>query len=131
MDSDLLEARKKSFAQEFQNCRLAMSAVGDETRQRIIMTLIKNGGKGGIRVGEIQKETSISRTAVSHHLKVLKEAQIIAVRTCGTKNFYYLDSSSSSLRQLAAFWNHAVIMMDVCQNNNLGGVTNENESDLF
>ena len=72
-------------------------AFGDNTRQCIIITLIKNGGKGGLRVGEIQKETSVSRTAVSHHLKVLLETGIINVRRKGTPELLLIWILSSSL----------------------------------
>ncbi|WP_294147310.1 helix-turn-helix transcriptional regulator [uncultured Clostridium sp.] len=114
MEKDSFEARRQSFAEKFEQCQPALSAVGDETRQLIIRTLIENCGIGGIRVGEIQKSTNISRTAVSHHLKILKEAGIITVRQCGTKNFYYLDPESSSMRRIAEFWNEAVEMMGRC-----------------
>ena len=61
--------RREAFLEEFRQCQAALFALGDNTRQCIIITLIKNGGKCGLRVGEIQKETSVSRTAVSHHLE--------------------------------------------------------------
>ncbi len=35
---------------------------------------------GGIRVGEIQKKSYVSRSAVSHHLKVLLDVGIISMR---------------------------------------------------
>ena len=75
--------RREAFLEEFRQCQAALFALGDNTRQCLIITLIKNGGKGGLRVGEIQKETSVSRTAVSHHLKVLLETGIINVRRKG------------------------------------------------
>ena len=53
--------RREAFLEEFRQCQAALFALGDNTRQCIIITLIKNGGKGGLRVGEIQKETSVSR----------------------------------------------------------------------
>lgn len=114
MEKDSFEARRQNFAEKFERCQPALSAVGDETRQLIIRTLIENCGIGGIRVGEIQKSTNISRTAVSHHLKILKEAGIITVRQSGTKNFYYLDPESSSMRRIAEFWNETVEMMGLC-----------------
>ena len=109
--------RREAFLEEFRQCQAALFALGDNTRQCIIITLIKNGGKGGLRVGEIQMETSVSRTAVSHHLKVLLETGIINVRRKGTMNFYYLDPNSSSLRQLTHFWEQVEPMMDLCEKN--------------
>lgn len=105
---------RTQLAQKFDICRPALCAIGDETRQRIIRVLIENCGKGVLRVGEIQNSTNISRAAVSHHLKILKDAGIIDVRHEGTKNFYYLDSASSSLLTVAELFRHAAELMDHC-----------------
>ncbi|GIO27463.1 hypothetical protein J43TS3_20740 [Ornithinibacillus bavariensis] len=45
-------------------------------------------------VGEITEQTHLSRPAVSHHLKVLRDAGVILMRKEGTKNFYYINVSS-------------------------------------
>ncbi len=66
--------------------------MGDETRQLILIALLESDFNG-IRVGEITK-THLSRPAVSHHLKILKEAEIVNLRREGTKNYYYLDSKN-------------------------------------
>lgn len=73
------------LAQQFQACRPAFCAIGDETRQLILRVFIENCGTGGLRVGELQASTNLSRAAVSHHLKVLKDAGIITFRREGTK----------------------------------------------
>lgn len=102
------------FAQKFDICRPALCAIGDETRQLIIRVLIENCGKGGLRVGELQSNTNLSRAAVSHHLKVLKNAGIIGIRQEGTKNFYYLDSTSSTLLTVSELFREATEMMKQC-----------------
>lgn len=89
------------FTVRFDACRPTLRAIGDETRQIIIRVLIENCEKDGMRVGEIQKRANISRAAVSHHLKILKEAGIIDFRREGAKNFYYLDPDGSSLIKVA------------------------------
>lgn len=105
---------KQSFIQKFNACRPVLSALGDENRQLIIRILIENCAKCGLRVKEIQAGTNISRTAVSHHLKVLKEAGIIKMRRAGTKNYYYIDPESSSLHLAADFWQETITLMDQC-----------------
>ena len=67
-------------------------------------------------MGEIQVRTNISRAAVSHHLKILREAGIITVRQEGTKNYYCLDSTSSSLLAVSELFQYAVEMMKDCPN---------------
>lgn len=61
-----------------------------------------------------QNSTNISRAAVSHHLKILKDAGIINVRHEGTKNFYYLDSASSSLLAVSELFHNAIELMKQC-----------------
>lgn len=102
------------LAQQFQACRPAFCAIGDETRQLILRVFIENCGTGGLRVGGLQASTNLSRAAVSHHLKVLKDAGIITFRREGTKNFYYLDSASSSLLAVSELLQDAVRQMKHC-----------------
>ena len=62
----------EQLEKEFKECRPVLTAIGDETRQLIIISLMK-GTYPGMRVGEITKRTNLSRPAVSHHLKILKD----------------------------------------------------------
>lgn len=74
----------------FKQCTHVLAAIGDETRQLIVLALAQ-GGCDGLRVGEITAATHLSRPAVSHHLKVLKEAGIVRLYKEKTMNYYYLD----------------------------------------
>ncbi|MGQ8873435.1 ArsR/SmtB family transcription factor [Paenibacillus sp. TSA_86.1] len=91
-----------TIANEFKKNQKVLNAIGDETRQAILMALIQGPQKPGMRVGEIRVQTHLSRPAVSHHLKILKDAQIISVHKEGTRNFYRLDAGSKlmSLKNL-------------------------------
>lgn len=109
-----LTVRRTQLAQRFDACRPALCAIGDETRQLIIRVFIENCGMGGLRVGEIQNSTNISRAAVSHHLKILKDAGIIAVRQEGTKNYYYVDPAGSSLLAVSELFQYAEEAMKYC-----------------
>ncbi|GGH20779.1 ArsR/SmtB family transcription factor [Paenibacillus segetis] len=96
------------LAQEFSDTQKALAAIGNETRQSIILALMnsENTCEQGIRVGEITKKTNLSRPAVSHHLKVLKEANLIGVNREGTMNFYYLDITKSGIFNLINLFNN-------------------------
>lgn len=109
-----MKAQRDQLAQSFNACRPALCAIGDETRQLILRVFIENCGAEGLRVGEIQRCTNLSRAAVSHHLKILKDAGIIDVRREGTKNFYYLDSASSSLLAVSELFQYATELMKHC-----------------
>jgi len=89
MESECAE-NLKQIINGFQECRNAFTAIGDETRQLILLVLLQSN-LSGIRVGEIAEKTHLTRPSVSHHLQILKEADIVAMRRVGTKNFYYLS----------------------------------------
>ncbi|OPH62154.1 transcriptional regulator [Paenibacillus ferrarius] len=83
-----------NLADEFIKNQKVLTAIGNETRQAILLAMIQGQQEPGMRVGEIKEETHLSRPAVSHHLRILKEAQIISVRKEGTINYYRLDTKS-------------------------------------
>ncbi|WP_405111282.1 ArsR/SmtB family transcription factor [Paenibacillus sp. FSL K6-1217] len=90
MDQELMD----ELASEFKNSLKVLSAVGDETRQSLLMALLQGPQDTGMRVGEIRVLTHLSRPSVSHHLRILREAEIVSVRKEGTRNYYRLDSGS-------------------------------------
>lgn len=96
--------RMSLLSEKFQKCRPAFLAMGDENRLRIIVALLEN--HGGMRVGEITKLINLSRPAVSHHLKILKDAGIVNMYKVGTMNFYHVDANESQWEQIADLVNH-------------------------
>ena len=91
--------RMKKIADELKECRKPFLALGDETRQQIIIALLESDCNG-IRVGEITKKTNLSRPAVSPHLRILKDAGMINMRREGTKNYYFVDASESQWKRI-------------------------------
>jgi DNA-binding transcriptional ArsR family regulator len=63
------------------------AALGDPTRRAIFERL----AEGPRAVGELASELPVSRPAVSQHLKVLKDAGLVADRRAGTRRIYQLD----------------------------------------
>lgn len=88
------------LAEKFASCAGMLTAIGDETRLHLIMEMLRIGRCSGVRVGEITMRTNLSRPAVSHHLKIMKEAGLVKVRKEGTKNYYYFDPEMESLDRL-------------------------------
>ncbi len=86
--------QRKLLAEEFRLYRKVFIALGDETRQQIFITLLEHDTVG-MRVPEITKQTHLSRPAVSHHLQILKDAQLINIHRVGTMNYYYVDSAET------------------------------------
>jgi DNA-binding transcriptional ArsR family regulator len=63
-------------------------ALGDEHRQRILLTF----GRGEeLTAGEIAAVSTLSRPAVSHHLKILREAGVLQSRKDGREIWYRVD----------------------------------------
>lgn len=100
------------LADEFKRCQKTLLALGDENRQHLILEMMQMGDCGGVRVGAITQKTNLSRPAVSHHLKVLKEAGIVKMRREGTKNYYYFDADADALNLLLQMLNHAKEIME-------------------
>lgn len=84
----------------FASCAKISTAIGDETRQHLILEMMKMDDCSGARVCEITQKTNLSRPAVSHHLQIMKDAGIVKVRKEGTKNYYYFDPEMESFERL-------------------------------
>lgn len=95
------EERLQKIVDGFRECQNAFTAIGDETRQLILLVLLKSD-LSGIRVGEIAEKTHLTRPSVSHHLQILKAAGIVAMRKEGTKNYYYLSADETHWKEIAA-----------------------------
>ncbi len=97
-----MDIREKvpAFAGQFSQCGPMLSTLGDETRQHLILEMLKIGDCRGARVGTITEKTNLSRPAVSHHLQILKKAGIVKVRKEGTRNYYYFDPEMAAFEKL-------------------------------
>ena len=74
----------------FKTCGPLFIALGDEIRQKIIVD-IGDSGENGINVASLTAKSHLSRPAVSHHLKVLKDCGLVATKKIGTQIFYTLS----------------------------------------
>jgi DNA-binding transcriptional ArsR family regulator len=84
----------------------ALDALGDGTRRKVFERL----RRGPLSVGDIAKDLPISRPAVSQHLKILREAKLVAVSTEGTRRVYRVEPDGlAQLRTyLEEFWDSAL-----------------------
>ncbi len=81
----------KVLEQQFQECMPLFIALGDEVRLKIIDALsraVLSDRPDGLNVNEITCQTSLSRPAISHHLKILKDTGLVEVTQAGTSNYY-------------------------------------------
>lgn len=84
----------------------AWDALGDRTRRAIVECLAERPRA----VGELADVLPVSRPAVSQHLRILKDAGLVAEHAAGTRRIYRLNPAGvDALRdQLDAFWNRAL-----------------------
>jgi len=75
---------------KFKSCGPIFIALGDEIRQNLILDIV-NAGSEGINVTDLASRTKLSRPAISHHLKVLKDCGLINPIKMGTQIFYKLN----------------------------------------
>ncbi|MEP6941329.1 MAG: metalloregulator ArsR/SmtB family transcription factor [Betaproteobacteria bacterium] len=63
-------------------------ALGDSHRQRIVL-MFEPGER--LNVGEIVAASTLSRSAVAHHLRVLREAGVLRSEKVGKEVFFWTD----------------------------------------
>lgn len=84
----------------------ALTALSDPTRRTIFERLADRPSA----VGELARELPVSRPAVSQHLRVLKDAGLVADRQAGTRRIYAVDPEGvGALRSyLDGFWQRSL-----------------------
>jgi DNA-binding transcriptional ArsR family regulator len=70
-----------------------LNALSDPTRRAIFELIVREPRA----VGELAEELPVSRPAVSQHLRVLKGAGLLSVRTEGTRHVYLADPDGIAL----------------------------------
>lgn len=83
-----MSQQTEHILQQFKDCIPLLEVLTDENRQAIIMLLAQN--KSGLNVNTISGHINLSRPAVSHHLKVLKQSGFIKSEKKGVENYYVL-----------------------------------------
>jgi DNA-binding transcriptional ArsR family regulator len=83
-----------------------LDAIGDPTRRAILDRLLS----GPASVGTLATGFPISRPAISQHLKILKDANLVIDRSEGTRRVYQLNPAGfDSLRDyFDKFWSQAL-----------------------
>lgn len=96
---DQIVAARRDIASQLASLRPIFVALGDETRQHVLYTLLK-GDRSGMRVGEIQELTYLSRPTVTHHLEVLMDVGLVVRRQEGRMSFYCLRGDYATWRAI-------------------------------
>lgn len=84
----------------------ALDVLHDPTRRRVLELL--RGGERSVR--ELTDDLPVTQSAVSQHLRVLREAQLVSARPEGTRRLYRveLDGLASVRAWVDSFWDDAL-----------------------
>ncbi len=79
--------------QLFNDCSPLFIALGDEVRQKLLLDIAEGEttSENGINVTDLSLKSKLSRPAISHHLKVLKDYGVIVPHKVGTQIFYKIS----------------------------------------
>jgi DNA-binding transcriptional ArsR family regulator len=93
------------------NHQLVLAALGDPSRQLILDALCN----GPALVGVIATALDMGRPAVSHHLRVLKDARLVSDEADGNRRLYELNREGFAvlLHWFNAYQTSGIIEVDV------------------
>ena len=84
---DMKEHYAREIPDVWQRVSKVFTALGDEQRQRILLTF-ERGER--LNVSQLAEVSTLSRPTVSHHLKILREAGVLASSKEGKEVFYWI-----------------------------------------
>ena len=78
----------RTIPPEWQAMSRIFVALGDEHRQRILL-LFEPGER--LNVGQIAEVSTLARSTVSHHLKILHESGVLASEKIGKEVWFWIN----------------------------------------
>lgn len=96
IEADLL-AKKQKILSELRASTDILKAMAEPVRQDILMMFMIDKR---LNVSQVVERSSLSRPAISHHLKILKQAGILHSDKEATEVYYRLSSEDSVVTKL-------------------------------
>lgn len=78
----------KSIPRQWRDIAKVFVAMGDDHRQRILLTF-ERGER--LNVGQIADVSTLSRSAVSHHLKIMRQAGVLGSEKIGKEVWFWIE----------------------------------------
>lgn len=78
----------RSIPRQWRDIARVFIAMGDTHRQRILLTFEKGER---LNVGQIVDVSTLSRSAVSHHLKIMREAGVLGSEKVGKEVYFWIE----------------------------------------
>lgn len=82
---------RRAIPREWKGMSKVFTALGDEHRQRILL-LFERGER--LNVGQIAEVSTLARSTVSHHLKILREANVLLSEKQGKEIYFWINRES-------------------------------------
>lgn len=79
---------QQALPHEWNNMARVFVAMGDEHRQRMLL-MFEPGER--LNVGQVVAASPLSRSAVSHHLKILREAGVLESEKIGKEVWFWIN----------------------------------------
>jgi DNA-binding transcriptional ArsR family regulator len=89
----------------------AFDVLGDPVRRRVLELLAEGEASSGEVTAAVQREFKITQSAVSQHLKVLRESGFATARIDGSRRIYEIEPGpmrevDAWLERFRGFWTH-------------------------
>lgn len=78
----------RTIPPEWQAMSKVFAALGDEHRQRIVL-LFEDGER--LNVGQVAEVSTLARSTVSHHLKTLRDAEVLCSEKVGKEVYFWVN----------------------------------------
>ncbi|MDE2585527.1 MAG: helix-turn-helix transcriptional regulator [Betaproteobacteria bacterium] len=78
----------RAIPAQWKSMSKVFTALGDEHRQRILL-LFERGER--LNVGQIAQVSTLTRSTVSHHLKLLREAEVLLSEKVGKEVYFWIN----------------------------------------
>jgi len=78
----------KILPRAWQPMSRVFTALGDEHRQRILLLFERSER---LNVGQIAEVSTLTRSTVSHHLKILREANVLVSEKVGKEVWFWIN----------------------------------------
>jgi len=85
---DMKTSYTRSIPPEWRPLSRVFTALGDEHRQRILLLFDKGEH---LNVGQIAAVSTLTRSTVSHHLKILHEADVLCSEKIGKEVWFWIN----------------------------------------
>jgi ArsR family transcriptional regulator len=92
----------RSIPRQWRDIAKVFVAMGDTHRQRILLTFDRGER---LNVGQIADVSTLSRSAVSHHLKIMREAGVLGSEKIGKEVWFWVerDALLAALRDVGDY----------------------------